>query len=659
VFCLVMGGAFSSPVWAASQSPEAQAHTVSALRLIEKGAWQDAKAEAVAAQDALASKLYYWMLFTKKDDFSPYPQLTRFIRQNPQWPRVGDLKTKVEENMPEELPPEEVIGWYHDHSPETAIAVNRYAQALLDAGRVGEARAFLSDWWATTDLSVEDQKFIFRKYGSYLGRDAHLRRFDTMLLRGQTVNPRALAQVLGEGYPELAESRIALANNDQNASDLIARIPKALRSDAGLMFERLRFRRKNDLDDAAIAILDHPPALDKIQNVKDWWKERHIMIRRLLEKKRYDAAYRLANEHMQEDGAEYAEAEWLAGWLALRFLHKPQKAYKHFEAMYRSVETPLSKARGAYWAGRAAEAQGDHEASLRWYREAAKSQTVFYGQLAASRLGMDYALPHAAPPKLGDQDLAQFKSNDLMQAFFLFQKAGMGKEARQFLKAFVAEDETPKRYRYAAELAADMGQLSDAIKISKDATAKGMFLTAQSYPVITGRLQGIDLEWSLVHAVIRQESMFDFDARSPVGALGLMQLMPATAQEVARKIGVSANAMRLTTDPSYNIQLGSRYMSDLISRFDGSYPLAIAAYNAGPGRIRGWLETYGDPRTGHIDLLDWIEMIPVQETRNYVQRVMEGVYVYRLRLKDVQKPPTMPIHVAMNLKNQPLRTSSP
>ena len=220
-------------------------------------------------------------------------------------------------------------------------------------------------------------------------------------------------------------------------------------------------------------------------------------------------------------------------------------------------------------------------------------------------------------------------------------------ESSRFLRAFVESENSSKAYKYAAELAIKNGRNHDAVRISKEATKKGLFLTAQSYPVITDRLQGIDLEWALIHALIRQESVFDTKAKSPVGARGLMQLMPATAKETARKIGVQHRTSWLTTRPQHNIRLGSRYLTDMVRRFDGSYMMAAAAYNAGPGRVDKWIKTYGDPRKGEVDWIDWIESIPIYETRNYVQRVMEGVYVYRLRLKKIQKPSNTPIHVAL------------
>lgn len=650
---------FSSPALSARQSAAAREQTLQSLEAIKRDHWGQAREIAAASGDVLASKLYFWMLFSKKDGDNSYPQLVRFIRQNPEWPGMDDLKLKAEKLRPSAMSAEEVMAWYRDYPPQTATGVDRYAGALIASGRSGEAKAFLSDWWTTTTLSREEQRYIFRKYNYYLDRNAHLRRFDMMLLRGQNTNARALADVLGPGYPELAEARIALAEEKPGVNALIARIPRSLQGDAGLAYERLRWRRKNDMDTAAMEILHRPPPASRIQNPKEWWKERHILIRRLIEKKMYESAYLLAGSHIQTEGLEFAQAEWTAGWLALRFMNKPSAAYRHFETLYRKVSSPMSSTRAAYWAGRAMEALGDGEGARRWYSEAAKYQTVFYGQMAAAELGKDYGLPHAAPPKLETSDKQDFESDELMQAARLFSRAGMKTEAARFLKAFVRNRESPKAYRYAAEAAVDMGRVAEAVRISKDATNRGLFLTAQSYPVIPERLQGIDLEWALVHAIIRQESMFDPDAQSPAGALGLMQIMPATARETAGKMGVPHQTFWLTSRPEHNISLGSRYLSDLVRRYDGSYPLAAAAYNAGPGRVNKWLETFGDPRTGAVDLIDWIEMIPIYETRNYVQRIMEGVYVYRLRLKSVQKPPTAPIHIAMTQKNRLEKSSLP
>ncbi len=630
------------------QTRAAQEQTVRALQLINQGQWKLARDAVAATHDPLASKLYYWLLFSQKGDFKNYGRLAQFIRKNPEWPGIADLRRKAEQDMPASLRPAEVLGWFNDYKPKTARGVDRYMSAMISSGQTAQAKTFLSDWWASTTLSRDDQRTLFRKYSGYLDRAAHLRRFDVMLLRGQKANARALAGVLGQGYPELAEARIALKAEKKNVNGLINAVPRKLQSDAGLQYERLRWRRKNNLDVGAAEILHAPPPPDKIQNPKAWWKERHILVRRMLEKKHYKSAYLLASKHFQKPGSfQYAQAQWVSGWLALRFMKKPTEGYQHFEALYQNVKTPVSKARGAYWAGRAASEFSGKDLGIQWYKKAAKHQTTFYGQLAGAELGMADSLPNAAPPKLSSKEKTAFQRKELLQAVNLFRRAGMRKESSRFLTAFVQDEGSAKAYKYAAELALKNGQTHDAVRISKKATREGLFLTAQSYPVITNQLREIDLEWALIHAVIRQESVFDTKAQSPVGARGLMQLMPATAKETARKMGIQHNAAWLTTKPQHNIRLGSQYLSNMVARYNGSYPMAIAAYNAGPGRVNKWLKTFGDPRKGEIDWIDWIELMPIYETRNYVQRVMESVYVYRLRLKDVQKPSSTPIHIAL------------
>jgi soluble lytic murein transglycosylase len=618
---------------------------VRALQAMDQKQWGYAKGLVQKSRDPLAAKLYTWMYFQEESAQSDFTLLAQFIRGNPDWPGMNKLREKAERGMPSRLSNAEVTAWFADYPPLTANGLDRYLSALIGMGRQAEAKKVLSEWWASKLTTREDQKNIYLKYGALIDMNAHRRRLDTLLFSKQFTNARAIAQVLGKGYPELAEARIAIAEDKPGINAFIAKVPRNLQSDAGLLYERLRWRRKNNMDVEAMQILNNAPPVAQIQNPGDWWKERHIIIRRLLERKMYESAYLLAAKHGQLDGLAYAEAEWIAGWLSLRFLNQPARAAKHFEAMYNSVSTPVSKARGAYWLGRAGAALKQKEASDAWYKEAAKYQTVFYGQLAGAELGLKNALPNAQAPALTAQDINMMNRNDLVHAARLFHQAGMKKLASRFLSQYAEKTGTSKAYRYAAELSSDMKQYYDAVKIAKEATSKGLFLTAQSYPVITDKLRNVSVEWALMHALIRQESMFDAEAESPVGAKGLMQLMPGTAKEMARKSGAGPGNLG---NPNYNIRLGEAYMRELLNRYNGSYPLAIAAYNAGPGRVSGWIQTFGDPRgTTSADLVDWIEMMPVYETRNYVQRVLEGVYVYRLRLKGVQKDPHTEIHVRM------------
>lgn len=636
------------------QNQEAHALSIAAIKNVRRGRWEQAQAAFAQARDPLASKLYHWLLLThaEKDDWTNelFIRLSYFVRHNPEWPGISTMKLRAEGVMPSDLSNAEVLAWYDDFPPRTPYAMGRYMDALIIEGKAERARAFLADWWAGTLTSRDQQRSIFKKYGGYLTIDAHKKRFDSLLRAGHYDSARGIADVLGQGYPALAEARIALkGGGGKNIDGLVAAVPSYLLDDPGLMYERLRWRRERGFDQGALEILRDAP--DHIQNREAWWKERHIFIRRLLEKGDYKGAYDLASDHKQVDGFSYAQAEWLAGWLALQFMHKPTEGYERFVALYHNVNTPVSKARASYWAGRAATGLGQSDLAQSWYKTAAEFKTTFYGQMAGAALSLRGGLPQGKLPSLSSAERKDYKRNELMQAALLFKEAGDEYTANSFINAFLENDETPKAYRYAAEILAGQDDFYRAVQVAKKASHKGLFLTKQAYPTITKHLTGINsAEWALIHALIRQESMFDATAKSSAGALGLMQLMPATAREVSKKENIGYNQDWLTERPKYNMELGASYIGGLLKKYDDSYPIAIAAYNAGPGRVDGWLRVFGDPRKGDINIIDWIELLPVYETRNYVQRVLENTYIYRLRLEGIQAQPIEELHLAFHVK---------
>jgi soluble lytic murein transglycosylase len=614
----------------------AQSTATRALQEIENKNWERAFNLASQSNNATLMKLYFWQYYQTDENNGDFERIAHFIRNNPDWPKIDNIRRQLERRITPLESDTDIIKWFKDYPPLTAKGVDHYAKALLRQGLENEFRRFIGEWWATTDMSRDEQKQIYTQYKAYIPLHAHSRLFDKLLFNDQYTNARAIAAVLGSGYSELAEARIALAEEKPEVNGLISRVPAALRNDPGLLYERLKWRRKNDLNQEAIEILHNEPAANKIANPDDWWKERHIIIRRMMEEGYYRQAYTLASGHKQTEGFSYAEAEWLAGWLALRFMDKPAEAYQRFEALHAKVTSPVSLARAAYWAGRAAEAMNVPDLSKTWYERAAQYQTVFYGQKAGEKIGLHNALQNAKPPSITPDIKARLDASPFYQASMLYSQAGMKNRAIEFLRNFVQAEESAEAYYYAVLAAADIGSYRDVIMLAKEATKNGYFLTLQSYPNIMNKLSKAhqSVEPAFIHSLIRQESQFDQHALSPAGALGLMQLMPATAQEVAGKVGVSHQTQWLTSVPEHNIQLGSYYMARLLDRYNGEYIMAIAAYNAGPGRVDNWIKTFGDPRTGEVDPMDWGELIPIYETRNYIQRVMEGLYVYRLLLKE-------------------------
>lgn len=637
------------------RTPNQHALIIDAMQHIEKKQWEEAHKKVVQAKDPLGNKLYHWLLLlnTQKNDWTndSFLRLSRFIRLNPQWPEIKEMKILAEGVMPENIASSEVLEWYDDYPPQTAYGMQRYTKTLLKTKQKKRAQDLLMEWWAKSELTVRQQQTIFREFGGLLTVGAHKRRFDALLHKGNNNNALEIANILGQGYPELARARIALKKNQKGLDTLIQRVPENLKNDSGLLYERLRWRRKRKLNEGALEILAQEVNPDTIHNIKSWWTERRILIRRLLEQGHYEHAYYYASRHIQRDGVPYAQAQWLAGWLALRFMQKPNEAYERFSVLYSKVKTPISRSRAAYWAGRAAQQLGQKKLAQSWYKNASEYQMTFYGQLAIEQLSLTNKLKRNKLPQLSTLDERNYKKSELVQASDIFRALEQKRRADQFMNAFLNVNQEPKAYRFMAEKLAQSGEYHAAVKVAKKATQKGLFLTKQSYPTITKHLVDINTaEWALIHAIIRQESVFDYKAKSHAGALGLMQLLPSTAKEVSRKLGLQYQKNWLTARPKYNMTLGAAYIAQLINYYDGSYPLAIAAYNAGPGRVNKWLKLYGDPRKKQIDLIDWIELIPIYETRNYVQRVLEGTYIYRLLLENIQLKPKENIHVAFNAR---------
>jgi soluble lytic murein transglycosylase len=364
-----------------------------------------------------------------------------------------------------------------------------------------------------------------------------------------------------------------------------------------------------------------------------WATERQSLARYALATGDLSAAYRIASKHRLTSGPVFAELEFFTGWVALRFQHQPEVAYNHFVGLYEVVKLPVSVARASYWAGRAADAMGYNQLAATWYRTAAEHVTTYYGQLATAALSeppLSHALDEPTPTAA---DTTAFETHELVQVLLALSEIGANEYMRPFLLRLSELAKTPGEHALITHLALKIDRPDLAITAAKKASYAGVVLLAEGYP-LTQLPPGGNVEHPLVLAMTRQESAFDREAVSSAGALGLMQLMPKTAKNVARALRLKFYKRRLTTDRDYNITIGRAYLNGLLGDFSGSYVLAIAAYNAGPSRVRQWMRDYGDPRSDKVDAIDWIESIPIGETRNYVQRVLENLQLYRLRLGD-------------------------
>ncbi len=599
-----------------------------ALREMTQGNWARAKNLIQKTNDPTMVVLYEWMLYRENFTGLPFDRINSFMLKHPDWPNQKDIQATAERNMPANYPAAETIAWFRTKQPVTGTGLRRYVEALLTSGQTEQAKAAIIAAWPSVSTRQGEQAAFLRAHGTLISKDANRRRLDYLLFNEDDSAARALAQTMGGGYPQLAEARIALASGSKNASYLVERVPASLTKDPGLMFERLRWRRKNKMDAGAIEILNTQPPAVQITNLEDWWKERNILVRRKIEERKYREAYRLASAHDQMEGSEYADAEWISGWLALRFLNEPAKAYAHFNDMHGRVKTAISRARAAYWAGRAAEALGKKAEAETWYKNAAQHPKVYYGQLAALKLPPAMRVYRPETVVATPADKARVSNYEMVRAVKLAHAAGLDGLRRQLINATVETLKSPAEFKAFAEILSGMKLRNEAVRVAKKAAGQNIFLDIEAYPKLDRHFAALEVDKALAHAVIRQESEFDQYARSPAGALGLMQLMPRTAAEVAKRKGWQHQNGWLTSRAEHNVLLGSAYLNTLLNSFGGSYPMALAAYNAGGGRVNQWLREIGDPRKGQVDWVDWIELIPIYETRNYVQRVMESYVVY-------------------------------
>lgn len=622
-----------------------------AFSAIDNNREEDARARIEDIADPLLRKALTWFRLRNLLGGGDTREIDAFLDANPGWPDRDRLLRRAEELQPVSWPPGSVIARYHDHPPVSDAGRGKLAVALIRSGQFKEGIDLARRIWVEGDFSRSDEREIYRVFRQHLRTSDHVARLDRLLWDGRFGATRRMFSRVPEDFRRLAEARFLLRHRRGNVDKAIQRVPEEIRDHEGLVFERLRWRRRKGRSDSAQELLvDVFPSLTRPDL---WAEERIILARRALEDGHISKAYNLVKNHGVDpsEAVHFSEAEWFAGWVALRFLGEPQWAYDHFRAVYRAVSFPISRARGAYWSGRAAQALGEERQARTWYEVAASYPETYYGQLAFGEIDPDgvLALPAEKPR---DQSLVEkLLADELAQVAMHLVDAGHRDRIRPFVQHLADADPSMAWQRTCAIFARSLGRPDLAIRIAKTARQTGDLLIDSSHPTLAAfglplTDEYTDVEPALVHAVIRQESAFFVAARSQVGALGLMQVMPATAQVVARRAKLPFNRTRLRNDPALNVAIGRAYLGDLIESFSGSYILTLAAYNAGPSRARRWVRMFGDPRDPAVDPIDWIEMIPFDETRNYVQRVLENLQVYRAIL--TSKP--QPLQIASDLR---------
>jgi len=595
--------------------------------------WKSAHRQANRTDNKLPAKIIRWLEYRRTGANVSFSEITEFVRQNPAWPQLNTLRKNAEYTISDKTPDHVIEAWFKDHEPLTGDGLLRLAEMALAKGEKEKGLKLLRRAWVEGRFPGRRERSVLRKHRKLLTKADHADRLARLLWDRQRRGARRMMRRVDPGHRALAHARLALMEFAGGVDGAIRRVPDELKDDPGLVYERVRWRRKKNKPlDAAKMLLPPSLAITTTEpRPKKWWLERHILVRRLLAKDRPSDAYILARDHGQTDRAALAEAEWLAGWIALKKLRRPEIAADHFRKVYDVVRYPVSRAKGAYWIARANALQGKTEQSREWYETAARHPRTYYGHLAVLALGTTRTESLPRDPQPDEKKALEFDRLELVVAVRLLHKLKEKDYIRPFLTALANNASDPADFKLVVDLAREVGRKDRALATAKLAARVGIEIGTANFP-ITDYEGHPNVEKALQLAVTRQESQFDIKARSHAGALGLMQLMPPTAKYVARKHRWRYSRTRLTRDPDYNSRLGTAYLAELLDQYKGSYIMALAAYNAGTPRVKRWVRDYGDPRKPDVDPIDWVEMISISETRNYVHRIMEGLQVYRQRL---------------------------
>jgi soluble lytic murein transglycosylase len=509
------------------------------------------------------------------------------------------------------------------------------ARALLARGDRDGATMLVRYAWRHEDCSGDVEKRVLDMFGGLLTREDHKLRMEQRFYSDDAEAGMREANRLGGDELAIGRARAAVIKHLHNAKALLDAVPVAARSDPGYIFSRAQWlRRDKKLEEASKLMLTVPQDAAALVDTNQWWLERRILVRKLLDDKDAHAAYRIARDAAPPTQANWrADQVFTAGWIALRFLHDPKTAAAHFARIAQGTVSPYALARGGYWQGRAADAMGDHALARTYYEKAAVYTTTYYGQLARARLGLaDLGL--RGPPSFTPEERNLLSKLEVVRAAEILYAL----DERDMLASVFAEigESGTDIAGMAAlgDLAAKHGDGRSMLLLGQYAHSRGLPLDYYAYPTVglpNYKPVAPPIEASVAYSIARQESHFNQKIVSPAHAMGLMQVTPAAAQDTAAKFKVTYNRTRLLKDPVYNMQMGAAELSNLLTGYHGSYLLTFAGYNAGRGRVRQWIAAYGDPRDPRVDPVDWVEHIPIAETRNYVERIMENLQVYRAR----------------------------
>lgn len=602
------------------------------IELVRNRKPADATQAKASITDPVASKLAEWIILRSDDNGASVERYRAFIAANPSWPSQTFLRRRAEAALWDDHRDDATV-WalFENESPLSAKGRFSLARALIGRGDRANAERLIREAWRADSMSADTESTALDLFGALLTPADHKARMDLLLYGTETEAALRAAKRLGSGYQALAKARIAVTRKASNATALLDAVPSELHSDPGYMFSRIQLlRREEKFAEAARLMLAAPRDPGRLYNLDEWWIERRLLSRKMLDVGEHRTAYLIARDAALPARDIYkTEQEFTAGWIALRFLNDPATAAQHFARIGVGSANPTALARAGYWQGRAAEAMGRTQEARAAYTSAAEQSTSYYGQLARAKLGLPQIELNGAPASRG-RGVEKLEIVRAVQLLYALDE----REIAIPIFGDMGENGDPDALVGLGELASRNDDARGMLLLGKAALNRGLPFDFYAYPV-SGippfKSIGPDVEKSIVFAIARQESAFNPSVVSPANAYGLMQVTPDAGRYVCKKYGANFDLAKLKGDPVYNAALGAAELGGLIEDYRGSYIMTFAAYNAGRGSVKKWVERYGDPRDPKVDAVDWVEQIPFSETRNYVQRIMENLQVYRAR----------------------------
>jgi soluble lytic murein transglycosylase len=625
----------AAPAAVAATSSTSQADTdalENVIDLIRKHKPADATQAEAAISDPVAKKLAEWIILRSDDNGASVERYRAFITANPSWPSQTFLRRRGEAALWDDHRDDSIVwAWFENDSPLSAKGKFSLAKAMISRGDRANAERLVRDAWRNDAISEDTESTALDLFGALLTPGDQKARMDLLLYGSEQEAAMRAAKRLGASQVALAKARSAAYRKASNTKALLDAVPGELRGDPGYIFSKIQLlRREEKFAEAAQLMLAAPKDPNRLYNLDEWWIERRLLSRKMLDVGEHRTAYLIARDAALPARDIYkTEQEFTAGWIALRFLNDPATAAQHFARIGVGSVNPTALARAGYWQGRAAEAAGRSQDARNAYTAAAEQSTSYYGQLARAKLGLPQIELNGAPAARG-RGIERLEIVRAVQLLYELDE----REIAIPIFGDMGENGDPDALVGLGELASRNSDARGMLLLGKAALNRGLPFDFYAYPM-TGippfKSIGPDVEQSIIFAIARQESAFNPAVVSPAQAYGLMQVTPDAGKYVCKKYGASFDLGRLKTDPVYNAALGAAELGGLIEDYRGSYIMTFAAYNAGRGSVKKWIDRYGDPRDPKVDAIDWVEQIPFSETRNYVQRIMENLQVYRAR----------------------------